>query len=53
MLWSESRRATSYYHAGGGGRWSGYWLLDRTGERIASGLIGDDLNIEDLLAELE
>ena len=51
MLWSESTRPTSYYYAGG--RWSGYWLLDRTGERIASGLIGDDLNIEDLLAELE
>ena len=52
MLWNESRRPTSYYYVGRG-RWSGYWLLDRTGERIASGLIGDDLNIEDLLAELE
>ena len=51
MLWSESRSPNNYYYAES--RWSGYWLLDRTGERIASGLIGDDLNIEDLLAELE
>ena len=51
MLWSQSNRPTSYYHAGP--RWSSFWLLDRNGDRIVSGLYEDAGQIEELLAGLE
>ena len=41
MLWSESSRPTSYYFRGGSWssfRWSSFWLLDRSGKRVVSGL---------------
>ena len=51
MLWSESHRPTSYYNSGN--RWSGFWLLDPNGDRIASGLYENSEQIEELLADLE
>ena len=51
MLWSESNRPTGYYYAGP--RWSSFWLLDRSGDRIVSGLYEDAGQIEELLAGLE
>ena len=51
MLWSQSNRPTSYYHAGP--RWSSFWLLDRNGDRIVSGLYEVAGQIEELLAGLE
>ena len=51
MLWSESSRPLGYYHAGG--RWSSFWLLDRTGDRVVSGLYENGEQIEELLAGLD
>ena len=52
MLWSESRWPTSYYSTGLG-RWSAFWLLDRNGNRIVSGLYENAAQIEELLAGME
>ena len=51
MLWSQSNRPTGYYHAGN--RWSGFWLLDRNGNRLVKGLYEDAEQIERLLADLK
>lgn len=51
MLWSESHQPTSYYHAGT--RWSSFWLLDRNGNRVVSGLYENAEQIEELLERLE
>lgn len=52
MLWSQSNRPTGYYHVGLG-RWSGFWLLDRNGNRLVKGLYEDAEQIERLLADLK
>ena len=36
MLWSESRVPTNYYYTHTG-TWSGFWLLDPSGERLRNG----------------
>ena len=51
MLWSESTLPTSHYYAGS--RWSGFWLLDRNGDRVVGGLYENAAQIEELLADLE
>ena len=56
MLWSESARPTTYYFRGGSWsslRWSSFWLLDRSGKRVVSGLYKDGEQIEKLLTGLE
>ena len=50
MLWSESREPTSYYFTHTG-TWSGFWLLDSTGNRLRNGHYSDGL-VEFLLDEL-
>ena len=42
MLWSESREPTNYYYTHTG-TWSGFWLLDRTGNRVRNGHYSDGL----------
>ena len=42
MLWSESSRPTDYYYTYTG-TWSGFWLLDATGDRIVPGHYSDAL----------
>ena len=51
MLWSSSQQPTWYYDTNTG-TWSGFWLLDRTGERVAAGHYSDAV-VEFLLADLE
>ena len=55
MLWSESSRPTSYYSSVV--RWSSFWLLDRSGKRLDSGLYSGlykhSQEIEKLLTGLE
>ena len=51
MLWSESYQPTSYYYAGP--RWSSFWLLDHSGNRVVSGLYENAEQIEEQLALLE
>ena len=57
MLWSTSNRPTNYYFVEGQGdetymRWSSFWLLDRNGNRITSGLYENGAQIDRLLASL-
>ena len=53
MLWSESTRPTSHYYDYAWRSWSGFWLLDRNGDRVVSGLYENAAQIEELLADLE
>lgn len=56
MLWSTSNWPTNYYWVQQEGasymRWSSFWLLDRNGDRITSGLYENGAQIEELLASL-
>ncbi|MDE0168371.1 MAG: hypothetical protein OXS29_02505 [bacterium] len=56
MLWSESSRPTTYYFRAGNWsswRWSTFWLLDPSGDRVVGGLYENGDQIEELLAGLE
>ena len=50
MLWSDSPTPTGYYYTYTG-TWSGFWLLDSSGERLRNGHYSDSL-VERLLDEL-